>query len=271
MWGVRREGKGSWDVRLWERREEERGEQDEKEGKREESGGRAGQGIELFKAKKERKWGPLYYAPGLHLNLNLKASITFLALLELLAVLADLIQSIEQLRHTHPCAPHHALALIVLSVSFTVTVSLTATTILEKLGRWREKVRERKWEGQKRVEKECQQEEEAKRIEWKGEEWARQHEREKREWKGRRRKERIDVRMEENIQRKYRGRVDADRYVTSEWWSYKPHEYGSSAELSEWSGVTQSDTVVLRSAMIGLTSGENEGVQGSNRWNSGVR
>jgi hypothetical protein len=66
------------------------------------------------------------------------------------------------------------------------------------------------------VEKECQQEEEAKRIEWKGEEWARQHEREKREGKGRRRKERIDVRMEENIQRKYRGRVDADRYVTSE-------------------------------------------------------
>jgi hypothetical protein len=41
--------------------------------------------------------------------------------------------------------------------------------------------------------------------------------------------------------------------------------------LIGWSVVTQSDKVVLRSAMIGLTSGENEGVQGSNKGDSGVR
>jgi hypothetical protein len=52
-------------------------------------------------------------------------------LLELLAVLADLTEGIEELRHTHPCAPYHALALVVLSV----TVSVTAATVLKELGR----------------------------------------------------------------------------------------------------------------------------------------
>jgi hypothetical protein len=40
--------------------------------------------------------------------------------------------------------------------------------------------------------------------------------RERKEREGKGRKERIDIGMEENIQRKYRGWVDADRYVTSE-------------------------------------------------------
>jgi hypothetical protein len=168
---VRREGKGREGKLIGEIvGEERRGERWAGwEGKGRERSQGAAHGIELFKAKKERQWGslcPWTISQGV---------ITFLALLELLAVLADLIQSIEQLRHAHPCAPHHALALIVLSVSFTVTISLTATTILKKLGRWREKVRERK---SKRAEKECEQEE-AKRIEWKGEEWAREHERRK--------------------------------------------------------------------------------------------